>query len=173
MFARLFRPPLLFVLAALCLVSSFAVYPAHADPSGGAGAKPAAAAAPADAGVANAIGTSPSAPLPDPTVNAGAFVDGLRGAAAAGKWLLVLALICNAAVALLRWATPKILPKLGEWFGTDKGGTVLALTIGMLSVVVVQLQAGHFDGWMLVSGLAAGLTSIGTYTAPKKAASPA
>lgn len=177
MLTRLFHPPLLFLLAIVCLSTSYAVYPAHADPSGGAGVHAtvdAGAARALDAGD-NGIGTSPSSPattLPDPG-NPGDFIAGMRSAASAGKWLLVLALICNAMVWLLRWGTPKILPKLGEWFGTDKGGTLLALTLGVLSVLVVQLQAGRFDGWMLASGLAAGLLSIGSYTAPKKAASTA
>lgn len=192
MFARITKPPLLFALAAVCLVGSYAIYPAHADePPGGARSGEVLAAAPAtpapvmvaslevpapasSPAAAPGLGTSPSTPAPvlaDPG-DPGAFLAGLQSAAKAGKWLLVLALICNALVWLLRWGTPKILPKLGEWFGTDKGGTLLALLIGVLSVLVVQLQAGRFDMWMLASGLAAGLLSIGNYTAPKKATSP-
>jgi hypothetical protein len=179
MFARLFRPPLLFALAAACLVCSYAVYPAHADePPGGARSSVMVASldvpapAPAAAPSSPAIGTSPSGPVLADPGDPGAFLAGLQSAAKAGKWLLVLALICNALVWLLRFLTPKILPKLGEWFGTDKGGTVLALLTGVLSVLVIQLQAGRFDVWMLASGLAAGLLSIGNYTAPKKATSP-
>jgi len=170
MFARLFRPPLLFALAALCLVSSFAIYPAHADTPGGAvaPASPATAAAPASD---KAIGTSPSVPtaLPDPGAP-GELASGIAGAARAGKWMLLIALIVNCVVWAIRRFTPFILKKLGAWFGEDRGGTVLALLTGLLTVLVIQLQSGHVDPWLIVDGAAAGLLGVGNYTAPKKLA---
>jgi hypothetical protein len=173
MFARLFRPPLLFALAALCLVSSVAIYPAHADTPGGAvthavgDAGAVAVAAPSDKG----IGTSPSVPtaLPDPGTP-GELASGIAGAARAGKWMLLIALIVNCAVWAIRRFTPFILQKLGAWFGEDRGGTVLALLTGMLTVLVIQLQTGHVDPWLIVDGAAVGLLGVGNYTAPKKLA---
>jgi len=165
MFDRLLRPPLLALLLIASMLACAAPATADDDPVPGP-----AAALVTPSPAAPAIGTSPS--LPDPS-KPGELIAGLQSAAKGGKWLLVIALVVNALVWLLRWGTPKILPKLGDWFGSDKGGTLLALTIGVLSVAVVQLQSGRFDPWMLASGLAAGLLSIGNYTAPKKAASPA
>lgn len=189
MFDKIFRPPpLLFAAALACLVAFYAQLPADAAPGGAldvpvlamAGAVsldlgPAPARAPAAPDLAKGLGTSPSATGPalaDPS-NPGAFIGGLQEAARAGKWLLVLALICNVLVWALRKLTPKILPKLGDWFGTDRGGTLLALTTGVLSVIAVQAEAGRFDPWMILSGLAAGLLAIGNHTAPRKAASTA
>jgi hypothetical protein len=185
MFDKIFRPPpLLFAAALACFVAFYAQLPADAAPGGALDVPVLAMAgvvslelgpAPAASDLAKGLGTSPSATGPalaDPS-NPGAFIGGLQEAARAGKWLLVLALICNALVWALRKLTPKILPKLGEWFGTDRGGTMLALATGVLSVVAVQAEAGRFDPWMLLSGLAAGLLAIGNHTAPKKAASTA
>jgi hypothetical protein len=168
MFARLFRPPLLFALAALCIVSSVAIYPAHADTPGGAVAPASPAAAAAPAGVTDkGIGTSPS--LPDPGAPA-ELASGIAGAARAGKWMLLIALIVNCVVWAIRRFTPFILKKLGAWFGEDRGGTVLALLTGLLTVLVIQLQSGHVDPWLIVDGAAAGLLGVGNYTAPKKLA---
>lgn len=123
-----------------------------------------------DAGPDKGIGTSPSSPaagLPDPSTP-GELAGGISGAARAGKWMLVIALIVNAVVWLLRRFTPFFLRKLGAWFGEDRGGTVLALSVGLLTVLVIQLQSGHVDGWLLLDGIAAGLLGVGNYTAPKK-----
>lgn len=124
------------------------------------------ALAPSDAGPSTGVGTSPSA-LPDPS-NPAELAGGITGAARAGKWLLVIALIVNAVVWLLRRFTPFVLRKLGAWVGEDRGGTILALTIGVLTVFVIQASSGHVDVWLILDGLAAGLLGVGNYTAPKK-----
>lgn len=155
---------LLFACAALILVAFAGVTRA---------APPDAAPAPAiDAGPDNGIGTSPSSPavvvvLPD-LDDPGAYVSEVAAAARAAKWLVVIALVVNALV----WGLRRFGLRLFPWLGTDRGGTVLALTTGFLAILAVQLHSGHVDPWLLLDGLAAGALAIGQRSGTKKLATP-
>lgn len=106
----------------------------------------------------------------------GALAELLVQLAQSGQWLALAVGLLVLLVMLLRVGLARGLatwfPQLA-WFGTDRGGAVLAGLTGVAVVVGSGLLSGaKLTAGLFVSGLVAGAAAVGAYVMPKRVASP-
>ena len=162
-------PRIFFVLAVLftfALVGCLGV--AHADTPAPASSS---VVVPPDLDVAPAFApaSQPAAVAPAPAVNIDAdpvgYASNTIGAARAGKWLVFVGFIIIGLVyCVRRWGS-----KLVPWFGTDRGGVVVALFCGFLaSLASTVIDVGSLSGAALVVALEQAVGACGGYVVLKK-----
>jgi hypothetical protein len=126
---------------------------------------------PADADVDNGYGTSPSRSLAGVSVEEDpvGFVTGLYEAGRSKDYRAVAAALLLAAVYVLRrWGAKWLAP-----LGTDRGGALTVLLVGVLGAFSTALTAGKPLGLSLVyDGLMMGLTAAGGWVVVKRIVSP-
>jgi len=103
--------------------------------------------------------------LPDPGSDPGGFFSEFAGAIQAGKWQAVAALVAIAVVFVLRKFATKIPGKAGVFFGTNRGGAVLALIGGVVTALAqIVLSGQSLDLNILINGIVLGVTAAGGWT---------
>lgn len=123
---------------------------------------------PGDAGVSNGIGTSPSAVAAAPD-DAGGIVTNLYEAGKSRNYRALAAALCSLVVLLMRrWGAGLFKP-----LGTDRGGALLALVVGVAGAFATALAAGAPLGFGLVyDGLVMGVTAAGGFVVLKRLVAP-
>ena len=107
--------------------------------------------------------------VPDPTIDLGGWTAAVLDAIRGGRWLVTFGLLLVGLVALARWGLARMVP----WFGTDRGGTVLAAVTAAIAVVGSGLGAGAPFGLdLFAAALAAAAGAIGIFTAAKRLIAP-
>lgn len=110
---------------------------------------------------ADGIGTSPSDP--------GDLLPSMLNAAKSGQWRLLAGLLLG----VLVWATRKWGARLVPWLGTDRGGAVLVLVLGLLGGVATTLAGDQPLSWsLLVDSLSMAFGAAGGYAVTKKLVAP-
>ena len=103
--------------------------------------------------------------IPDPGVDPGGFFSELARSIQSGKWQAVAALVAIAVVFVLRKFATKIPGKVGVFFGTNRGGAVLALIGGVVTALAqIVLSGQSLDVNILINGIVLGVTAAGGWT---------
>ena len=81
---------------------------------------------------------------------------------------MVGALLCS----LLIWIARAILGRYIPWFATDRGGAILALSIGILSALIATFATGRPTWNTITDGIKLGAVAIGAFVGGKKILTP-
>jgi hypothetical protein len=112
------------------------------------------------------LATTTAAPI-DPGTDPGGFLSQIATAIGSRNWVLVAALAVLGVVWALRTWGARWVP----WFGTDRGGAVLVLSMGILGAVSAELAAGKPPTLaVVVGGLSLGFTAAGGWSVVRRLA---
>lgn len=114
---------------------------------------------------------TPSQPI-DPGQDFLSFVRLCFNAAKNGEWKLVpILLIIGIVWALRKWGA--MIPVIGSWLTTDRGGAILALLAGVFGVIGAGLISGASWSFTLIrDGILLGVTAAGGWSVLKKILGP-
>lgn len=113
---------------------------------------------------APASGAGSAAGLRDPAADPGAFAKAVYDAFHARNWRLLGALLLVGLVWAARQAKRWV-----PWFGTDRGGAVLVLALGVLTGLSSALAAGApFTGYLLLDCLTGSVIAAGGWVLVKR-----
>lgn len=103
--------------------------------------------------------------VPDPA-DPSSFLSALLQAVAGGQWKLVSILVAVAVVYLLRQGAARLPGAVGAFFASARGGAVLALLGGVVTVLAgVLIQPGAKWSWaVMVNGFVLGVAAAGGWT---------
>lgn len=159
------------MLLAMAILIAFGIYSAQAMADAGpviADTNVAAVVDVADAGVAAADAGTVAATV-DPGEDPVGFFKSTYDSAKSGQWWMLVSLIVIALVWVARkWGAKKI-----DWFETDRGGAVLALSVGILGGMAHGILAeGAPTLQMLTEAVKVTVGAMGGYVAIKKSLFP-
>lgn len=118
-----------------------------------------------DAGAKMSPATTTPAVVVAPDANPLGFLESLFNAAKAGNWRLLSALALVGLVYVIRKFGQKALP----WLGTDRGGAVSALVVGVAgSLSLALMSSAPINAAMIVNGLGLGVMAAGGFVVVKR-----
>jgi hypothetical protein len=95
-------------------------------------------------------------------------------AAQAGNWRLAIAASLILSVVVVRWLAPKLSGKLGAFFKSNRGGSILVLLGGVAGAIGSALLAKQaLTSSLLISGVTMGVTASGGWNVVWDLVSPA
>lgn len=115
---------------------------------------------------------TPPAALPDPGAGDGGWAVAVLNAYHGHQLLLLAALLMIGAIYVLRKGLTWLPGKVGAFFGTDRGGALITLAIGVLGALALSLASNRFNSQIFAVGLTAAMTAAGGFNLIKRIFAP-
>ncbi len=110
----------------------------------------------------------PAQVLAQDTGDPGTLITQLLGAIQGRNWILIVSAVLSGAIYVVRrWGLAWI-----PWFGTDRGGAVLTVVVGILGALASALATGHFMASSFVDGLVLAMNTAGGFVLVKRILAP-
>lgn len=84
------------------------------------------------------------------------------------RWVIFGGLACSLLMRVLTTYGARLVP----WFGTDRGGAIMVVVIGLLASFAAALASGTVEWRTIVDGLVVAGMALLAYVIPKKVVSP-